>query len=246
MFSVCFFKNTKHFSKSLPNNFFEWTPQKSLFKCRSHQKHFTTFCHIKNFFKSKNQKQFLKCLTNIALVFTRGILLCLIKVFITYQNIWWIIWSSTLNIKESSPWLGQPNRLQLCDTWQRHHKYGGMIRRWLYCVLRFCDFDCQMNLSKDFSSIYSFDIWWVSLDHFPQCFTDLSSTGTGTYCRAWNWGSSKSFHLWQCLLLLECRMDVTLFGHMIFILVGITASQFLPGFSFPNQEVQILWWYVYI
>ncbi|KAF5466783.1 hypothetical protein F2P56_016679 [Juglans regia] len=37
-------------------------------------------------------------------------------------------------------------------------------------------------------------------------------------------------------------MAATLSGHLISILVGVTASQFLLGFSSPNQEVQILWW----
>ncbi|XP_041000095.1 PX domain-containing protein EREX-like isoform X2 [Juglans microcarpa x Juglans regia] len=37
-------------------------------------------------------------------------------------------------------------------------------------------------------------------------------------------------------------MDVKLSGRMISTLVGVTASQFLLGFSFPNQEAQILWW----
>jgi hypothetical protein len=33
MFSICFFENTKHFSKSLPNNFHKWISQKHFFKC---------------------------------------------------------------------------------------------------------------------------------------------------------------------------------------------------------------------
>ncbi|XP_059456234.1 PX domain-containing protein EREX isoform X3 [Corylus avellana] len=53
--------------------------------------------------------------------------------------------------------------------------------------------------------------------------------------------SRRSLWAWTGAPLLANGMDVTLFGHMIFILVGVTASQFLPGFSFPNQEVQILW-----
>jgi hypothetical protein len=56
MFSVCFFENTKHFSKSLQNFFF--------FSCGKHfsnvdptENTSLTFYHIKNFFKSKHTKK---------------------------------------------------------------------------------------------------------------------------------------------------------------------------------------------
>ncbi|KAG2723131.1 hypothetical protein I3760_02G157800 [Carya illinoinensis] len=54
--------------------------------------------------------------------------------------------------------------------------------------------------------------------------------------------SRRSLWVWIGAPLLANGMDVKLSGRMISTLVGVTASQFLLGFSFPNQEAQILWW----
>lgn len=82
MFNVCFFENTKHFLKSISNNFF-YRPHKHFFKCRPYWKQFSTFYHIKNIFESKHQKQFSKLLTNIP--FTKGSFLLNFKYRIDFQ-----------------------------------------------------------------------------------------------------------------------------------------------------------------